>query len=83
MTVPAAARTLDIFEVFARERRPLSVSGLAKATNMPLSSCHGLIKTLEARGYLVESKSQGAITSVGCSATWRARSRSSIRFPNG
>jgi DNA-binding IclR family transcriptional regulator len=59
MTVPAADRTLDIFEIFARERRPLSVSGLAKAANMPLSSCHGLVKTLEARGYLVESKSQG------------------------
>lgn len=59
MTVPAAARTLDIIETFARERRPMSVSMLAKATGMPLSSCHGLVKTLEARGYLMESKIQG------------------------
>lgn len=59
MTVPAASRTLDILEVFARERRPLSMSALAKATCMPLSSCHGLVKTLEARGYLIESKTQG------------------------
>ncbi|MCA7082936.1 IclR family transcriptional regulator [Cupriavidus cauae] len=59
MTVPAAGRTLDIIETFARERRPMSVSMLAKATGMPLSSCHGLVKTLEARGYLMESKTQG------------------------
>lgn len=59
MTVPAAGRTLDIIEIFARERRPMSVSVLAKATGMPLSSCHGLIKTLESRGYLMESKTQG------------------------
>lgn len=59
MTVPAAGRTLDIIEIFARERRPMSVSVLAKATGMPLSSCHGLVKTLEARGYLMESKTQG------------------------
>ncbi len=59
MTVPAASRTLDIFEVFAREKRSLSVSAIAKATGMPLSSCHGLVKTLETRGYLIESKTQG------------------------
>jgi IclR family acetate operon transcriptional repressor len=59
MTVPAASRTLDIIEVFARERRPLSVSAIARATGMPLSSCHGLVKTLETRGYLIESKTQG------------------------
>ncbi|TXI79259.1 MULTISPECIES: IclR family transcriptional regulator [unclassified Cupriavidus] len=59
MTVPAAGRTLDIIEIFARERRPMSVSVLAKATGMPLSSCHGLVKTLESRGYLMESKTQG------------------------
>lgn len=37
----------------------MSVSVLAKATGMPLSSCHGLVKTLESRGYLMESKTQG------------------------
>lgn len=53
MTVPAAARTLDLIEAFARERRPLSISSLAKAMGVPVSSCHGLVKTLEARGFLV------------------------------
>lgn len=59
MTVPAAARTLDIIEAFARERRPMTVSALAKATGMPVSSCHGLVKTLQDRGYLLEVAAQG------------------------
>ncbi len=59
MTVPAAARTLDLIEAFARERRPMTVSALAKATGMPVSSCHGLIKTLQDRGYLLEVAAQG------------------------
>jgi IclR family acetate operon transcriptional repressor len=59
MTVPAAARTLDLIEAFARERRPMTVSALAKATGMPVSSCHGLVKTLQDRGYLLEVAAQG------------------------
>lgn len=59
MTVPAASRTLDLIEAFARERRPMSISALANATGIPVSSCHGLIKTLEQRGYVFELKNQG------------------------
>lgn len=59
MTVPAAHRTLDIIEAFARAKRPLTVSALAAATGIPMSSCHGLVKTLESRGYLFELKEQG------------------------
>lgn len=59
MTVPAAARTLDVIEAFARERRPMTVSALAKAIGMPVSSCHGLVKTLQDRGYLLEVAAQG------------------------
>jgi IclR family transcriptional regulator, acetate operon repressor len=59
MTVPAARRTLDLIELFARERQPMSVSQVAKELRLPVSSCHGLIKTLEKRGYLMQVKSQG------------------------
>jgi len=59
MSVPAAARTLDLIEAFARERQPMTVSKLAKVTGMPVSSCHGLVKTLQERGYLVEVAAQG------------------------
>jgi DNA-binding IclR family transcriptional regulator len=59
MTVPAAARVLDVIEVFSRRRRPMTISALAKALDLPASSCHGIVKTLEDRGYLVNHKDQG------------------------
>lgn len=52
--VKAADRTLDIFEAFNRMGRPLNLSELAKAVDMPVSSCHSLVRTLTSRGYLGE-----------------------------
>lgn len=52
MDVKTAGRTLDLIEVFASERRPLSLSELARAINAPVSSCYALVRTLEHRGYL-------------------------------
>ena len=59
MTVPAVSRTLDLIEAFSQVRRPMTVSALAKLLNLPPSSCHGIVKTLEERGYLVDLKKQG------------------------
>ncbi len=59
MTVPAANRVLDLIEIFSERRRPMTVAMLAKALELPTSSCHGLIKTLESRGYLINLKDQG------------------------
>ncbi len=59
MTVPAASRVLDVIEAFSRRRRPMTVAALAKMLELPASSCHGLVKTLEDRGYLVNLKDQG------------------------
>jgi DNA-binding IclR family transcriptional regulator len=53
-TVKTADRTLDLFELFAREQRPLNLSQIAQLLAIPVSSAHGLIKTLQARGYLFE-----------------------------
>ena len=53
-TVKTADRTLDLFELFAREQRPLNLSQIAQLLGIPLSSAHGLIKTLQVRGYLFE-----------------------------
>jgi len=50
--VPAAARTLDVLEAFRGARRPLSLSELARLTRIPVSTCHGLVRTLEQRGFL-------------------------------
>lgn len=50
--VPAAARTLDLLEAFRTARRPLSLSALARLAGIPVSTCHGLLRTLERRGFL-------------------------------
>lgn len=51
-TVPAAARTLDVLETFRAAGRPLSLSELARLARIPVSTCHGLVRTLERRGFL-------------------------------
>jgi IclR family acetate operon transcriptional repressor len=50
--VKTAARTLDLFEVFAAARGPLSLTDLAQRIGSPISSCHALIRTLQTRGYV-------------------------------
>jgi len=50
--VKTAKRTLDIFEAFAQVGEPLSLTDLARKIGSPISSCHGVIRTLKARGYV-------------------------------
>ena len=50
--VKIADRTLDLLEVFARVQEPLSLSELARQLDCPVSSCHGLVRTMRGRGYL-------------------------------
>ena len=52
MDVKTAGRTVDLFEVFAKARTPLTLSEIAAALNAPQSSCFNLLRSLEARGYL-------------------------------
>lgn len=52
-------RTLDFFELFARQQQPLSLTELMKALDIPMSSCHDVVRALEARGYLYEVKARG------------------------
>ncbi|MCZ8271881.1 MAG: helix-turn-helix domain-containing protein [Beijerinckiaceae bacterium] len=47
-----ALRVLDIFEAFAALQKPLTLSQLAEAVDAPVSSCFGVVKALEERGYL-------------------------------
>lgn len=53
--VPAATRTMTLFEVFAREKRPLSNSELARLLQLPESSCSDLVSTLLGCGYLMKT----------------------------
>ena len=47
-------RTLEVFELFAREARPLSLSEAAKLLDIPISSCHDVLQTMERRGFLYQ-----------------------------
>jgi IclR family transcriptional regulator, acetate operon repressor len=47
-----AGRTLEIFEAFHKRRAPVSLTELAHLLKAPVSSCHGIVRTLIARGYL-------------------------------
>ncbi|CAN5450772.1 IclR family transcriptional regulator [soil metagenome] len=52
VNVAAIDRVLDIFEVFSIAQRPLSLTEIAEAAEMPKSTCHAIVATLVARGYL-------------------------------
>src|SRR5260370_41295946 len=47
-----ARRTLQVFEAFHQRRTPLSLTELARIMKAPISSCHGIVRTLVAQGYL-------------------------------
>ncbi len=50
--IKTAGRTLDVFEAFEAVKKPTSLSELAAHIGAPVSSCHGLVRTLRNRGYL-------------------------------
>ena len=52
MDVKTAGRTVDLFEIFATARKPLTLSEISRALNAPQSSCFNLVRALETRGYL-------------------------------
>jgi DNA-binding IclR family transcriptional regulator len=53
------ARTLDFLELFAREKRPLSLSDISRLLNIPVSSCHDVLQALEERGFVYEVSPRG------------------------
>lgn len=59
MEVKLVARTLGIFELYAREVRPLSLTELSRGLNAPMSSTLALVRTLIGKGYLYETRKRG------------------------
>jgi len=60
MEVKLVARTLDVFEIFSRLGRPLSLTELARELDAAPSSTLALLRTLTTRGYLYEPSRRGA-----------------------
>jgi DNA-binding IclR family transcriptional regulator len=50
--VKSAKRVLELFELFADQRRPLAVNEVVRHLNYPQSSASGLLKSLTKLGYL-------------------------------
>ena len=40
-------RTLDFLELFAKEKRPLSLSDISRLLSIPVSSCHDVLQALQ------------------------------------
>ncbi len=51
-TVKSAARVLDILELLLRNEEPLALKDLVSILDLPKSSAHALLRTLQARGYV-------------------------------
>lgn len=52
MDVKTAIRVFDVINLFAEVRQPMIYSEIARRTEIPLSSCHALLRTMVAKGYL-------------------------------
>jgi len=52
-------RTLDFFELFGDRKQPLTLSEIAKALEIPVSSAHDALQTLSERGYVYELGPRG------------------------
>jgi IclR family acetate operon transcriptional repressor len=59
--VKTAVRTVNLFEAFARRKGPMTLTQIAESLQAPISSCHGLVRTLSAKGYLYASERTRAI----------------------
>jgi len=52
-------RTLDFLELFASQKRPLSLSDISRLLSIPVSSCHDVLQALEERGFIYEVSPRG------------------------
>ena len=59
MEVKLVARTLQLFELYAREVRPLSLTEISRGLGAPVSSTLALVRTLVGKGYLYETRKRG------------------------
>lgn len=52
LSVPAVERALTILEMLAKSKRGLAISEIVRSLQLPKSTTHSLLLTLERRGYL-------------------------------
>lgn len=54
----SALRSLDVFETFRTAGRPISLSEIARLAEIPISTCHGVVRSLQQRGFLYNLSSK-------------------------
>ena len=59
MRVRQVDNMLDLLELFARQRTPLTLTALSRALHIPKSSMFNLLETLLARGAIYETHPRG------------------------
>ena len=59
MRVKQIDNVLDLFELFARDGEPLTLTAIARGLSVPKSSAFNVIETLVQRGYLYETRPRG------------------------
>lgn len=84
--VKSAGRTLDIFELLAAKPHGLTVSEISDRLGLARSSAHGLVRTLHARGYLMQDGGRrfhlGArLIQLGLNVVDRLELRAAARAP--
>ena len=57
----AAEQILDLYERFAEEQAPMTLSELARALDMAPSTCFNLVRTFESRGFLYATGQRRAL----------------------
>jgi DNA-binding IclR family transcriptional regulator len=76
MLVQMLIRTVDsalqMFEAFAEHGKPMTLSEMSRLLEIPTSTCFGLMRTLQARGYLYEV---GARKTFYPTARWLTKAR--------
>lgn len=59
MRVKQIDNAFDLFELFAREKQPLTLTAIASRLDMPKSSVFNMLDTLVSRGLLYETRQRG------------------------
>ena len=72
MIIRTVDSSITLFEAFAERGKPMTLSELSRVLDIPTSTCFGLMRTLQARGYLYEV---GGRKSFYPTARWLAKAR--------
>ena len=72
MLIRTVDSALQMFEAFADHGKPMTLSEMSRRLAIPTSTCFGLMRTLEARGYLYEVGGRKAFYPT---ARWLVKSR--------